>query len=227
MDTQRFVGRVAMVTGGSGRLGQAIVAALLAEGTHVAAIARHDNSLADLRTLPGADASLLTLTADLLDVSAVDRAVQAVREWSGRLDILVNAAGAYAGGAPVGTSADDDWRAMLDANLLTAMHATRAVLPTMVAQGGGRIVNVSSRAARHVGRDVAAYTVAKAGVETLTLAVAEEYREQRITANAVAPSSIATTAMLATPRTSNRSVGCCRSQLRASSFSWPPMRRQT
>ncbi|HEV7213682.1 MAG TPA: SDR family NAD(P)-dependent oxidoreductase [Chloroflexota bacterium] len=197
MDAQRFSGRLAIVTGGSGGLGRAVVAAFLAEGAHVAAIAHHESSLAPLRLLPGADASLLPLAVDLLDVPAVEQAVLTVREWGGRLDILVNAAGANAGGKPVGASADDEWRTMLDANLLTALHATRAVLPTMVAQGGGRIVNVSSRAARHVGRDAAAYTVAKAGLETFTLAVAEEYREQRITANAVVPSAIATPTMLA------------------------------
>jgi plastocyanin len=98
LDAQRFAGRLAIVTGGSGGLGRAVVAAFLAEGAHVAAVARHDGSLAPLRRLPGADVSLLPLAVDLLDVSAVEQAVRAVRQWGGRLDILVNAAGAYAVG---------------------------------------------------------------------------------------------------------------------------------
>jgi NAD(P)-dependent dehydrogenase (short-subunit alcohol dehydrogenase family) len=196
MEAQRFTGRVALVTGGSGGLGQAVVAAFLAEGARVAAVGRHHAALAELRTLSGADASLFILGVDLLDAAATDHAVGALREWGGRLDILVNAAGGYAGGKPIGESADDEWRTMLDANLLTAMHASRAVLPIMVAQRGGRIINVSSRAARAIGRNTAAYSVAKAGLETLTLAMAEEYRQQRVTVNAVSPSAIATPAML-------------------------------
>lgn len=194
MDAQRFSGRLAIVTGGSGGLGRAVVAAFLAEGAHVAAIAHHESSLAPLRLLPGADASLLPLAVDLLDVPAVEQAVLTVREWGGRLDILVNAAGANAGGKPVGASADDEWRTMLDANLLTALHATRAVLPTMVAQGGGRIVNVSSRAAVAGRRNAAAYAVAKQAVITLTETQAEELRDDHITVNAVLPSVINTPA---------------------------------
>ena len=72
----------------------------------------------------------------------------------------------------------------------------RAVLPVMLERGGGRIINVSSRAARAIGPNVAAYTAAKAGLEALTLAAAAEYREHGITVNAVAPSTIATSAML-------------------------------
>jgi NAD(P)-dependent dehydrogenase (short-subunit alcohol dehydrogenase family) len=197
MGEPRFRGRVAVVTGGSGGLGKAVVTALLAEGARVAALGRHDAGLAALRALPGADSSLLTLAVDLVDARAADHMVRSVRDWAGRTDILVNTAGAYAGGTLLAESSDDEWRAMFDANLLTAVHAIRAVLPAMVAGGGGRIVNVSSRAARQVGSGAAAYTVAKASLETLTLALAEEYREQRITANAVAPSVIATPAMLA------------------------------
>ena len=196
METQRFTGRVALVTGGSGGLGGAVVAAFLTEGARVAAVARHDDALADLRALPSADTALLTLAVDLLDAGATDHVVEAVRDWGGRLDILVNAAGAYAGGKPVGESTDAEWRTMLDANLLTAMHASRAALPIMVAQGGGRIINVSSRAARAIERNAAAYSVAKASLETLTLAMAEEYRQQRVTVNAVSPSAIATPEML-------------------------------
>lgn len=197
MDGQRFAGQVALVTGASGGLGRAVVAAFLAEGARVVAVARHGAGLSDLRSLPGAERAVLPLAVDLLDVPAVEQAVETARAWGGRLDILVNSAGAYAGGKPVGESADEEWRAMLDANLLTALHAARAVLPTMVGQGGGAIVNVSSRAARRVGPNAAAYTVAKAGVETLTLALAEEYRERHIAVNAIAPSVIATPAMLA------------------------------
>jgi NAD(P)-dependent dehydrogenase (short-subunit alcohol dehydrogenase family) len=197
MGESRFRGRVAVVTGGNGGLGKAVVTAFLAEGARVAAPGRHDAGLAELRALPGADAALLTLAVDLVDARAAEQAARSVRDWAGRLDILVNTAGAYAGGTLVGASTDEEWRAMLDANLLTALHATRAALPLMVAGGGGRIINVSSRAARQVGSGAAAYTVAKASLETLTLALAEEYREQRITANAVAPSAIATPAMLA------------------------------
>ncbi|HEY8745670.1 MAG TPA: SDR family oxidoreductase, partial [Chloroflexota bacterium] len=93
-----FCRTCAIVTAGRGGLGRAVVAAFLAEGGRVATVARNDAALAGLYALPDADASCLTLAVDLLDGRAVAQAVQTVRYWGGRLDILVNAAGAHAGG---------------------------------------------------------------------------------------------------------------------------------
>jgi NAD(P)-dependent dehydrogenase (short-subunit alcohol dehydrogenase family) len=196
MDSQRFHGRVAVVTGGSGGLGQAIVLALAQEGAMVASIARQEGGLDRVRSLLPDQARLLTLAADLQSADAAEQAMQRVVDWGGRLDVAVNTAGGYAGGTPFAEGSLDDWRRMLDGNLAATMLAMRAEIPHMLRQGGGRIVNVSSRTAQRVGRNVAAYAVAKAGIETLTQAAAEDYRDRNVTINAVAPSVIATPAML-------------------------------
>lgn len=197
MDAQRFAGRVALVTGGSGGIGRAVVAAFLAEGALVAALARRADELAQFRINVGAGEALLTIAADLLQPGAAEQAVREVLAWRDRVDILVNATGAFSGGKAVGESLPEEWQRMLDVNLLAALQAMRAVLPGMAAHGYGRIVNISSRSARAIGRNVAAYTAAKAGLEALTVASAEEYRDRNVTVNAVAPSVVATPAMLA------------------------------
>lgn len=195
MPEQRFVGRVALVTGASGGLGAAVARAFLAEGAQVAAAARHAAALEGLRAT-GDEARLLLVEATLTEPDEAARAVQAVRAWAGGLDVLVNAVGGFSGGSPLAASTPDEWRQMLDSNLLAVVGAMRATLPALLERGGGRIVNVSSRAAQHIGPNVAAYTTAKAALETLTIAAAEEYRVHNITVNAVAPSVIATPAML-------------------------------
>ena len=197
MEQQRFAGRVVMVTGATGGLGQSVVAALLTEGARVAAVGRRADALRVLGPVGDTGESFLPLSADLADESAAQQAVQQTLVWGRRIDALVHTVGGYSGGEPVAASALADWDQMLDVNLWAAIHVTRAVLPPMVAQGGGRIVTVSSRSAQRIGRNAAAYTVAKAGLEAFTLAVAEDYRAQGVTANAVAPSTIATPAMLA------------------------------
>ena len=197
MEQQRFAGRVVMVTGATGGLGQAVVAALVAEGARVAAVGRRAEAVAALRPAGDLGEALLPVQADLAQEPQAQQAVQQALTWGQRIDALVHTIGGYAGGQPAAAGPLEAWHQMLDVNLWTAIHILRAILPPMVSNGGGHIVTVSSRAAQRIGRNVAAYTVGKAGLEALTLSVAEEYRAYGITANAVAPSAIATPAMLA------------------------------
>jgi 3-oxoacyl-[acyl-carrier protein] reductase len=159
-------GRVALVTGTAHGIGAGIAAALEANG---AVVHGHDR--------------------DTVDVSDADRVASLVDEI-GRVDILVNNAGGVVGqvGRPLEEVTDEDWRAVVDANLTSTFVCTRAVAPGMKERGHGRIVNISSGAGRSVSlTGIQAYASAKAGQIGFTRQTAHELGPFGITVNAIAP----------------------------------------
>jgi NAD(P)-dependent dehydrogenase (short-subunit alcohol dehydrogenase family) len=188
-------GRVAIVTGGTGALGQAITANLLESGAIVAipyAVAEERAAL-EGQLAPDRRARLLAIAADVTDEAAVGKFVQAVRDRHGRVDAIVNAVGGFAGGDLVSTSLLE-WERMMSLNLTSAVIACRAVLPGMIAAASGRIVNIASRAVIPPQGGFIAYTVSKTAVITLTQALAQEVKRHGITVNAVLPSTMDTPA---------------------------------
>ncbi|HZP37955.1 MAG TPA: SDR family NAD(P)-dependent oxidoreductase [Methylomirabilota bacterium] len=191
-----MTGRVAIVTGGTGALGQAITAALFDAGAAGVAIpyaVPEERAALEARLAPERRARLLAVAADVTDEDAMGKFVTATRERFGRVDALVNAVGGFAGGDLVSTPLAE-WERMMRLNLTSAVIACRAVLPGMIAAGGGRIVNIASRAVVPPQGGFIAYTVSKAAVITLTQALAQEVRARGITVNAVLPSTMDTPA---------------------------------
>jgi NAD(P)-dependent dehydrogenase (short-subunit alcohol dehydrogenase family) len=191
-----FQGKTAIVTGGAGELGGAVVKAFLSEGARVAVPFRRPGELDRLRERLSLDseAPLSGAVVDLTDETAINGFAQSVAEDRGGLDILVNAAGGFGGGKPVHETPWSLWQEQLDVNLKTAVLASRAAVPHMLRRGAGAIINVSSRPATQDGRNIAAYAAAKRAVLQLTDAMAAELRERDITVNAVLPSVIDTPA---------------------------------
>lgn len=189
-------GKTAIVTGGAGALGSAVVKGLLEAGARVAAPIRKPGELERLRQSAGLDpkAPLSGEQLDLTDEAAVLREFSRVAKESGGLDILVNAAGGFAGGKPAHETAWSVWQQQLDLNLKTTVLSSRAAAIQMLESGGGAIVNVSSRPATEDGKDLAAYAAAKRGVLQLTEAMAAELRNAGVTVNAILPSIIDTPA---------------------------------
>jgi len=189
-------GKTAIVTGGTGALGAAVVRAFLAEGARVAVPFRKEGELEKLRAgLDAGQAEALSGTRlDLTDESAVEAFAASVAEDRQGLDVLVNAAGAFAGGKPVHETPWSVWQEQLDVNLKTAVLASRAAVPWMLRRGAGAIVNVSSRPAERSGENLAAYAAAKRAILQLTDAMAAELVEKNITVNAILPSTIDTPA---------------------------------
>jgi len=187
--------RVALVTGGSGALGQAIVHRLLREGDTVcvpyivdAERARLEASL-DAATRP----RVMLEHCDVTDDAAMERLANTVVVRHRRIDVLVTGVGGFAGGALVETDRVT-WDRMLAMNLTSAFTAARAVVPHMLSAGSGRVVMIASRAVVPPAGGFIGYTVAKAGVIALMQALAQEVKGHGVTVNAVAPSTMDTPA---------------------------------
>jgi NAD(P)-dependent dehydrogenase (short-subunit alcohol dehydrogenase family) len=191
----RLAGRRAIVTGAAGALGTVIADRLAAAGARVAGLDLNGAGLATTAELVrshGVDA--LSEAVDLTDFAAVQAAVGRVLDAWGGADILVNGAG---GGAVsfFHEMSHETWTTQLDRNLTSVFSVTRAVLPAMLTQRSGRIVNIASVAAIAGGRLVrgaTAYAAAKAGVVGLTKALAIEVAAEGVTVNCLAPGAQAT-----------------------------------
>jgi NAD(P)-dependent dehydrogenase (short-subunit alcohol dehydrogenase family) len=190
-----FAGKVAIVTGGTGALGQAISRRLIAGGAVVGVPFRSAPAAEALRAslAPPERDRLHLATADATDPAAFGGFVRGVLDRAGRVDVLVCAVGGFAGGDLVSTTLES-WNRMLALNLTTTYVACHAVLPAMIRAGAGRVVAVASRAVVPPVGGFAGYTVAKAGVIALTQALALEVRRHGVTVNAVLPSTMDTLA---------------------------------
>jgi NAD(P)-dependent dehydrogenase (short-subunit alcohol dehydrogenase family) len=181
--------RTVIVTGAAGNLGRAVAEAFSKRGAQLVLVARDRAEL--VKTYGSENAQQLFAVVDLLDQVRVDGMAAMALERFGRIDILCNLAGGFRMG-DVQTTSDADWDFLFDVNLRTLRNAVRAVVPSMLAQGGGKIVNVAAAAAIKAGAHVGAYAASKAGVIRLTEALAAELRERNINVNCVLPTTIDT-----------------------------------
>ena len=177
-------GRVAIVTGAAQGIGKAIAKGLAAEGTRIV--------VADLNRAEEAAAEFeagIGLTVDVADEAQVERMARDVMQRCGRIDILVNNAGLYASlqMRPFTEIPVEEWRHVMDVNVLSMFLATRAVVPHMREQGGGRIVNISSGTPFRGVPFLLHYVTSKGAIVALTRALAKELGRDDVLVNCVAP----------------------------------------
>ena len=179
-------GKVVIITGALGALGKVVADTAAQRGARVAGIDHAPSQMA-------ASAERIELGGvDLSDVAQAKKAIDTAAAHFGRLDALVN----IAGGFTFETIADGDiksWQRMYALNVLTALNASRAAIPHLLASAAARIVNVGAMGALQAGSGMGPYAASKAGVHRLTEALAAEHKG-RITVNAVLPSTIDTAA---------------------------------
>jgi 3-oxoacyl-[acyl-carrier protein] reductase len=191
--------RVILITGGNGGLGQAIARAFLAEPelNRVWLGVRGRRGAADALAseFPG---RVRTVTLDVTDRDAWTSAVTGITSADGRLDVLVNNAGAHEDGL-LATMPADAWSRVIAANLDSVFHGCQAVLPGMIGKRSGRIVNIASLSALLAPPGQTNYAAAKAGVVALTQSLAKEVARIGITVNAVCPGFVDTEALASLP----------------------------
>lgn len=187
-----FTDQVVMITGAAGNLGHATALAFRRGGARLALANRSYNRLEETFANLSTAGDVLFLAGDLTDPGAVEGLARETIEAFGRIDVLVNVAGGFKMGTPVHETPLETWDAMLDLNARTVIYTGRAVIPYMLQQHSGKIINVAARAALAGKANMGAYIAAKSVVVRLTETMAAELASQGINVNCVLPGTIDT-----------------------------------
>ena len=188
-----FTNQVVMVTGAIGNLGVALTRSFQASGAKLALVDRGEDRLSkafpDLVSSPD---YMLVNCADLMDESAVEASVVESFQHFGRIDVLVNTVGGFRVGTPLHKTPITTWDFLLNMNARSVFIACQKVIPHMLKQGSGKIVNLAARPGLEGQAGMAAYSASKGAVIRLTESMAAELKDQGINVNCVIPGTIDT-----------------------------------
>ena len=182
--------RTVIVTGAAGNLGGAVAKAFADLGENLILVDVKRESLE--RTFRSENEGQVFVPANLLEMADATRIAQAALQRFGRIGGVGNIAGGFRMGEPVHETSEENWNFLFDIKTRPLLHAVRAVVPHMVAAGGGKIVNVGAFAAQKGVAQMGAYTASKSTVIRMTEAMAAELREKNINVNCVLPTVIDT-----------------------------------
>ena len=185
-----FTDQTAIVTGGAQGIGGAVAESLAAEGVRVVIWDRDQARAAETASRLGHGA--VAVEVDVADWISVERAFAATTEAVGRTDILVNSAGIAGSNVPLVDYPVDEFRQVIDINLLGTFHVNKAVVPSMREHGYGRIVNIASVAGKEGNPNASAYSASKAAVIGLTKSLGKELADADIAVNCVTPAAART-----------------------------------
>ena len=208
LDTFKLDGKVALVTGASSGIGQAIAIALAEAGADVACHCRTaGKSDETIAAIEKTGRRAIPVVGDLVEKTAPNKLAEETLSQFGRIDILINNAGMIRR-SPAVEFSEEDWQAVIDVNLSSVFRLSQIAGRTMIENGGGKIINIASLLSFQGGITVPAYTASKSGVAGLTKALANEWAKHNVNVNAIAPGYIATknTAALQADETRNRQI---------------------
>lgn len=189
---QSLNGKVAFITGAARGIGKATAVALAKEGANIGLIARTESTLKEVaKVIEGLGVKVAYAAADVSSKEQVEAAITSLKNDLGVADILINNAGI----ATFGTVLDmdpEEWKKMIDVNLMGTYYVTREVLPQLIEKNGGDIINISSTNGLNGAATASAYSASKFGVIGFTESLAQEVRRNNIRVSALTPSTVAT-----------------------------------
>ena len=187
-----LAGKNAIITGAGRGIGRAVALALAAEGVNVGLLAQSESTLKDVaKEVEALGVKAAYATANVSAVNEVNEAIDSLTNELGQVDILINNAGIAKFGKFMELEVEE-WEKIIQVNLMGVYYVTRAVLPKMIEQNSGDIINISSSAGQKGAPLTSAYSASKFGVFGLTESLAMEVRKHNIRVTALAPSTVAT-----------------------------------
>ena len=186
-----FTGKTALISGASVGIGRATALTLAKKGAKVALLDVNFEKLEKVKKEIGEySREALVYDCDVSDEKRVNEVVSEIISKFGRVDILVNNAGIWRSFDSFLDTPTDAWRRFIDVNLMSAVYLTRAVLPQMIENGWGRIINVASVAGVYGNANMVHYSATKGAMISMTKALAKEVADKGITVNSVSPGSV-------------------------------------
>ncbi len=191
----KFSGKLVLIAGGTGGLGRAVSLAFLEQGAKLVVTYQQQKEFDDLKRAAGSSAaSLQGHRVDVTEEAAVDQLVQRVMTEYGRLDVIVNAVGGYAGGVKFWDMDPKVFERMMALNLRSGYAISRAVVPAMLKQRSGAIINIAAKAAIDHAGGAAAYVASKAAAVAMMDSLAADLKGTGVRVNSILPSIIDTEA---------------------------------
>ena len=190
--TQTLKGKVAFITGAGRGIGKATAIALAKEGVNLGIMATTESNLRDVASVvEGLGVKVAYCAVDVSSLEQVQQAIEKITNQIGKADILINCAGV----SKFATLLDmdpEEWKKIIDVNLMGTYYVTRTVLPQLIEKNSGDVINISSTNGLGGAATSSAYSASKFGVIGLTESVAQEVRRNNIRVSALTPSTVAT-----------------------------------
>lgn len=183
--------KVVLITGATGALGSATTELFATADTKLVLSGRNAEKLTQL-SQSLSNRNVIAHPGDLCDPQQVQQLVQQALDNFGRIDVLLNIAGGFSMGPQVHELSEDNFTHMFEMNFMSTLHTCKAVIPVMLTQGSGKIVNVSARAATEGKARMAPYCISKRAVVTLTECLAAEHKQNSLNINCILPGTIDT-----------------------------------